>query len=225
MHIIKYYGIFILFSLVSVIAISRSHSKCRHCCRSPSSQQCSVNIDDSSQWPGNNPPILLDEVGNFIIPDVSGSFRISDGESFMLGCPGTSFNSDPGDILLGQCSSGVFWLVNIIHCVLIGWAGDLEVGQETVGSLSEYGCQRQPEYTTEVIGGQVVKLSLYICCVLPGSCGPDDKAMLIQIEFDVDPALDNEGVTITVCHHPVSAASLWSQHILYNEIVTKAPTI
>ena len=45
--------------------------------------------------------------------------------------------------------------------------------------------------------------------------------MLIQIEFDVDPALDNEGVTITVCHNPVSAATLWSQHILYNEIVTK----
>ena len=54
-----------------------------------------------------------------------------------------------------------------------------------------------------------------------GSCGPDDKSVLIRIEFNVDDVLDSEGVTITVCHDSRLSSTLWSQHTLYNEIETK----
>ena len=77
--------------------------------------------------------------GNFIIPDNSASgdreFSISDSEEFMLGCPGTSFSSDSDlSLLHGQCSSG-----------------DLEISGSP-GTLEDMGCERQPVYTTQIVG-------------------------------------------------------------------------
>ena len=51
-----------------------------------------------------------------------------------------------------------------------------------------------------------------------GSCGPDDASLMIRIEFDVDPGLSDEGVTITVCHNTQLAATLWARHTLHDEL-------
>ena len=41
---------------------------------------------------------------------------------------------------------------------------------------------------------------------------------MIRIQFDVDPGMTEEGVTITVCHDAEMAASLWARHTLYDEL-------
>ena len=84
-------------------------------------------------------------------------------------------------------------------------SGEFEVDSDQVNTLSDLGCSRQPVYNTEPVG----------------YCGPDGQSQLIRIEFNVDPELDDEAVTITVCHDQVSSAALWSQHTIYDEIAAR----
>ena len=42
-----------------------------------------------------------------------------------------------------------------------------------------------------------------------------------DLEFDVTDVLTDEGVTITVCHDQERSSSLWSQHMIFDEIAAK----
>ena len=106
-----------------------------------------------------------------------------------------------------------------VRCV----SGDYEVDSDRVASLADMECSRQPVYTTEVVG----------------TCGQDSRAVLIRIgnndsllyfvplfnnhipEFDVSNVLTDEGVTISVCHDQEMSSSLWSQHMIFDEIAAK----
>jgi len=150
---------------------------------------CKIDLDDSNQWPSKYPPIILDELGNFILPESDSENReiqLDDNQIFLLGCSGTTFDGDSQKSeKTGKCVSGEY-----------------ELESEQIESLGGQECSRQPVYTTEVIG----------------TCGQDNSAKLIRIEFDVNTELRDEGVTITVCHLQEMSSSLWAQHTIWDEI-------
>ena len=61
-------------------------------------------------------------------------FVMESEQRFILGCPGTAF-SDSSAMKEGRCVSGAF-----------------EVEGEDMGELGDLECDRQPVYTTEVVG-------------------------------------------------------------------------
>ena len=98
---------------------------------------CKIDIDDDRQWPGSNPPIILDQAGDFLLPENEGDTRefvLESDQRFILGCPGTAF-PDTSDRKEGRCV-----------------AGNIEVGGEAMEDLGDLECDRQPRYATEVVG-------------------------------------------------------------------------
>lgn len=151
---------------------------------------CTVNLDDPSQWPGSNPPILLDESGDFILPqgdEASRQFVLNEDQIFILGCSGSEFLSDGSSTMkTGLCGSG----------------GLLVEDSDVGNSLADFQCKHQPYDEANKIG----------------SCGPDGRADLIQIDFQVIPSQSGEAVTITVCQDREKAASLWARHSIFDEV-------
>ena len=106
---------------------------------------CKIDIDDERQWPGSNPPILLDQAGDFMLPRAEADTRqfvLESDQRFVLGCPGTAF-PDSSVMKEGRCVAGTF-----------------EVEGEDMGELGDLECDRQPRYTTEVVGNRNEKISL-----------------------------------------------------------------
>lgn len=129
-------------------------------------------------------------------------FVLESDQRFILGCPGTAF-PDSSVMKEGRCVAGTF-----------------EVEGEDLEELGDLECDRQPVYTTEVLGNahQTVQISNTNPFPSSGTCGPDNKAQMIRIQFDVNTDMTEEGVTITVCHDVNRAASLWARHTLYDEL-------
>jgi len=151
---------------------------------------CHIDLDDSSQWPGSNPPIILAENGSFLLPagsEGSRSLVLAENNIFILGCSGSEFSADGSTAMkTGICD-----------------AGDLLVEDQNVGSsLADFECQHQPDNEATVVG----------------SCGPDGAATLIQINFDVMPSQEGEAVTITACLDTRTAASLWAKSNIFDEV-------
>ena len=106
---------------------------------------CKIDIDDERQWPGSNPPIFLDQAGDFMLPqaeDDTRQFVLESDQRFILGCPGTAF-PDSSVMKEGRCVAGTF-----------------EVEGEDLDELGDLECDRQPRYTTEVVGNRNTKISL-----------------------------------------------------------------
>ena len=106
---------------------------------------CKIDIDDERQWPGSNPPIFLDQAGDFMLPqaeDDTRQFVLESDQRFILGCPGTAF-PDSSVMKEGRCVAGTF-----------------EVEGEDLDELGDLECDRQPRYTTEVVGNINTKISL-----------------------------------------------------------------
>ena len=106
---------------------------------------CKIDIDDERQWPGSNPPILLDQAGDFMLPRAEADTRqfvLESDQRFVLGCPGTAF-PDSSVMKEGRCVAGTF-----------------EVEGEDMGELGDLQCDRQPRYTTEVVGNRNKKICL-----------------------------------------------------------------
>jgi len=158
--------------------------------RPKESGSCTINLDDSSQWPASKPPILLHENGDFILPageEGSREFVLAEGEIFILGCSGSKFQADDSSSMkTGLCQNGELLV------------SDSDEGQ----SLANFGCTHQPYDEANKIG----------------SCGPDGKSDLIQIDFEVIPSQSDEAVTITVCQDRERAASLWARHQIFDEV-------
>ena len=106
---------------------------------------CKIDIDDERQWPGSNPPIFLDQAGDFMLPKAEADTRqfvLESDQRFILGCPGTAF-PDNSVMKEGRCVAGTF-----------------EVEGEDLDELGDLECDRQPRYTTEVVGNRNTKISL-----------------------------------------------------------------
>ena len=106
---------------------------------------CKIDIDDERQWPGSNPPIFLDQAGDFMLPQAEADTRqfvLESDQRFILGCPGTAF-PDSSVMKEGRCVAGTF-----------------EVEGEDLDELGDLECDRQPRYTTEVVGNRNTKISL-----------------------------------------------------------------
>lgn len=106
---------------------------------------CKIDIDDERQWPGSNPPIFLDQAGDFMLPKAEADTRqfvLESDQRFILGCPGTAF-PDSSVMKEGRCVAGTF-----------------EVEGEDLDELGDLECDRQPRYTTEVVGNRNTKISL-----------------------------------------------------------------
>jgi len=172
--------------LITIFALSISKS-------GATGGTCSINIDDPSQWPESNPPIVLDQNGDFLLPlgeKDSRHFILEEDQIFILGCSGTEFTSDGSTSMkTGLCL-----------------AGGLKVEDEDVGSsLANFKCNHQPYYEANTVG----------------SCGPEGKADLIQIDFEVIASESSEAVTITVCQDREKAASLWARHSIFDEVAAQ----
>ena len=121
---------------------------------------CTVNLDDPSQWPGSNPPILLDEVesvgmlrsynltlqsGDFILPqgdEASRQFVLNEDQIFILGCSGSEFLSDGSSTMkTGLCGSG----------------GLLVEDSDVGNSLADFQCKHQPYDEANKIGEMMYK--------------------------------------------------------------------
>ena len=106
---------------------------------------CKIDIDDERQWPGSNPPIILDQAGDFLLPRAEADTRqfvLESDQRFVLGCPGTAF-PDSSVMKEGRCVAGTF-----------------EVEGEDMEELGDLECDRQPRYTTEVVGNRNEKIGL-----------------------------------------------------------------
>ena len=106
---------------------------------------CKIDLDDERQWPGSNPPIILDQAGDFLLPRAEADTRqfvLESDQKFVLGCPGTAF-PDSSVKKEGRCVAGTF-----------------EVEGEDMEELGDLECDRQPRYTTEVVGNRNKKISL-----------------------------------------------------------------
>jgi len=160
----------------------------------PNTESCIINPDDSGQWPGT-PPIITNEVGDFLLPvgeEDAREFLLSYDQVFLLGCPGSQFSSHNTNLVFGQCKGGDNFAL---------WTEESGDSWEEQG-LSRYGCQHQPYDTTQVTG----------------VCGPNDDGTEIQIEFDLSQDMDGEAVTITVCHDLNMSRTLWARHTVWDEV-------
>ena len=157
--------------------------------------QCLLD-PDSPQWP-DWPPILTDQLGEFLLPTLSDSGReisIGSEEVVLLSCAGGEFLQDQSwaaGPLYGRCEGGE----------------DLSVwleGQDPVTlPFHSLGCSKQPADTNQVVN----------------TCGPQDQATQVEIGFDVKSSQEGiESVTITVCYDTARSVNLWSRHSLWDEI-------
>ena len=158
--------------------------------------QCLIDPDNEAHWP-EWPPVLTDEVGDFILPtgtDNARQISLGAGQVMVLSCGAggefeqeQSWGSGP---LYARCQAGQDFSV---------WPeGSDPVSQ----SFSSLGCRSQPADSNEVVA----------------TCGPQQEAKEIQIGFDVWSSEGLESVTVTVCYDTARSANLWSRHSLWDEI-------
>jgi len=176
---------FLLVSLIELYLVqARSHI-----------DNCIIDLDGGA-WP-KDPPIITNELGDFILPigeENDREFLLDYDQVFLLGCPGSQFATNIGDTsaVFGQCKGGDkfdMWIPSTGE----SW---------TSYGLEDYGCDHQPYDSTDVTG----------------ECGPDGVGTEIQIEFDVTPDMNGEAVTITVCHDLKQSRTLWSRHTIWDEV-------
>merc|ERR1711892_213352 len=160
----------------------------------PNDENCIIDPDDAGQWP-DKPPIITNEVGDFLLPtgeEDARQFLLSYDQVFILGCPGSEFNSKETSLVYGQCKGGDTFEL---------WTEDF-VDTWTEQGLGSFGCNHQPYDTTHVTG----------------QCGPEGVGTEIQIEFDLSLDMDGEAVTITVCHDLAQSRTLWARHTVWDEV-------
>ena len=151
---------------------------------------CVIAIDGPS-WPAK-PAILTTTGGVLVLPSGDEDNRqvtLATEEQFELSCPGTYLTIGPRNI----------WIECIDGTEFMWW----EEGSSQIVDIADFvdlGCKRTPSDAAQIIG----------------SCGKNDEYDMIEIGFDV--AGDELVRLVTVCQDVNAARTLWSQHILMDEI-------
>ena len=151
---------------------------------------CIVTID-GPDWPAK-PAILTNHKGETSLPSGDEEERVlvfGLNEQFELSCPGTYLTIGPRNV----------WIECVEDSTFMWWEKD---SPEIVdlANFAELGCKRTPSDEAQIIG----------------TCGQNEEFDLIHIGFDV--ASDDMIEMVEVCHDIAAARTLWSRHVLLDEI-------
>ena len=151
---------------------------------------CIIEIEGDS-WP-HKPAIITTASGDPVLPSGDGDVRelvLGDGEVYQVSCPGTHLTLGPRQAWI-QCGVGDTFL----------WWEEGSEDSVNTADFVDLGCIRRPSDAAKIID----------------SCGKEDQYDVIEIGFDISG--DDLIRMVTVCHDFDNARTLWSKHILLDEI-------
>jgi len=171
-----------------ILIFAFSFSKCSLI--QDSTSGCTLNPDGNEhEWP-EWPPLMTDELGDFVLPTGENHDRqinLETGQVILLSCPGSDFDGPGGTELFARCKSGQEFDV---------WE---ENGDSNHMEFRMLTCRKQPMDTV----------------MEDGTCGRNGEYSYIEIGFNVGTSI---ATTISVCHDLATSRTLYSTHTLWDEI-------